>query len=80
MNIQKVENEEMYCLFAPDGSFLSNTLSPDFPSCVAFIKMLHKKGLGKSFHQLCVVDGFKIMPVKVSLVINGDENKPFIQK
>ncbi|AEI47651.1 hypothetical protein [Runella slithyformis] len=76
MNIQEVKGEEMYCLFAPDGSFQSNTLSPDFPSCVAFIKIMHKKGIGRSFHELCVA-GYRVMPVKVTVVVNGDENKPF---
>lgn len=80
LEIEELENEEMYCLFAPDGSWQPSTLSEDFPTCVAFIQLLHKAGMGRSFHQLCTVQGFKILPVKVSMVQNGDENTAFSQK
>lgn len=76
MKVEEVKDEEMYCLFTPDGFWQPSTLAPDFAFCLAFIKMLHKKGIGKSFHQL-TLEGCKIMPVKVSIVQNGDENKPF---
>lgn len=77
MQIQELHNQEMYALFAPDGSFQGMSLAPDFPTCCAMIKMMHKAGLGKSFHELMFLKGFKILPVKVSMVQNGDENKPF---
>jgi len=77
MIIEEVKDEEMYCLFAPDGSWQAMTLAPDFETCVAVIRMLHKNGLSKSFHELCKVGGFEIMPIKISFVQNGDENKPF---
>lgn len=77
MKIDELKNEEMYALFAPDGSWQAMTLAPDFAHCVAIIKLLHSKGLGESFHELCKLNGFKILPVKVSITQNGDENKPF---
>jgi len=77
MKIEELKNEEMYCLFTPDGSAQLTTLAPDFPMCVAMIRMLHKAGMGESFHELLKVKGFMIMPVKVTIVQNGDENKPF---
>lgn len=77
MKIKEVKNESMFCLFAPDGSWQASTLAPDFPTCVAMIRLMHQKGLSESFHELCSVKGFKIMPIKVSFTQDGDENKPF---
>lgn len=79
MQITEVSNEEMYCLFAPDGTWQAMTLGPDFPSVVAQIKMLHKAKMVLSFHDL-MMKGYKILPVKVSMVQNGDEDKPFNNK
>lgn len=76
MKIEEFENTEMYCLFAPDGSWQGMTLAPDFPTCVATIRMLHKHKMGQSFFEL-TQKGFKVMPIKVTIVQNGDENKPF---
>jgi hypothetical protein len=67
----------MYCLFTPDGFWQPTTLSPDFPTCVGVIKMLHKAGLGKSLHELTVIGKFKILPIKISFIQDGDENKAF---
>jgi hypothetical protein len=77
MNIEEVQNLEMYCLFATDGSWQPMTLAPDFATCIAVLKLLHKAGLSESFHELVKVRGFKILPIKVSFVLDGDENKPF---
>lgn len=77
MIIQDVTSQEMYCLFAPDGSWQAMTLAPDFATCVAQLRMLHKVGMSESFHELVKVRGFKILPIKVSFVQSGDENKPF---
>lgn len=74
---KEVKNEKMYCLFAADGSWQGMTLSPDFPTCVAVIQMLHKKGLSQSFHELVKVKGFKILPIRVTFTQDGDENEPF---
>jgi hypothetical protein len=77
MKIEELNEEEMYCLFAPDGTWQPMTLAHDFPTCMAVIKLLHKAGLSKSFHELAVLKGFKVMPIKITMVQNGDENKPF---
>ena len=71
-----MNNEEMYVLAAPDGSCQVMTLSPDFPTCMAVIKLQHKAGLIDSFHKL-TMKGFKIMPVKVTIVQNGTEEEGF---
>ena len=77
MTIEPVNKEPFYALFAPDGSFQCMSMAPDFPSCVAAIKMLHKAGLSKSFHQLIKIDGYKILPVLVTLEQCGDEDTAF---
>ena len=77
MTFTPVNNEQYYVLVAPDGSWQGMTLAPDFPTCVAVIKMLHKKGMSESFHELCVVRKFKILPVRITMVQDGDENTPF---
>lgn len=72
VKLEEINEEEMYVLVAPDGSWQGMTLAPDFETCVAVIKMMHKKGLGKSFHELVNVKGFQILPVIVSIKQMGD--------
>jgi hypothetical protein len=74
------KNEEMYCLVAPDGTPQLSVCGGDFPECVGYLKLMHSKGLSKSFHELCVVGKFKILPVKVTVIQTGDENTPFNKK
>jgi hypothetical protein len=76
MTIQEVTAEPMYALFAPDGNWQAMSLAPDFASCVAVIRMLHKAKLSKSFHELSM-KGYKVLPVQVTLVVTGDENTAF---
>lgn len=66
MTIDEVNNQEMYALFAPDGTWQAMTLAVDLPHCIAAVKMLNKAGLCKSFHQLSLA-GFKVLPVIVSM-------------
>lgn len=77
MKIEELKNEEMYCLFASDGSSQLATLAPTFPMCVAMIKMLHKTGLSQSFHELVNVKGWEILPVYVSIRANGTAEQGF---
>ena len=74
---EPVTNEPMYCLFAPDGNWQPSTLAPDFASCVAFMQMLHDAKLSASFHDLCIVGDFKILPVSVTATVTGDEKTAF---
>jgi hypothetical protein len=53
------------------------TLAPDFQSCVAAIKMLHKAGISESFHELVRVQGFEILPVRLSMKQNGSAEEGF---
>lgn len=76
MKIEAVISEEMYCLFAPDGSWQAMTLAPDFPTCLAQIKMMHKSGMCKSYHELSL-KGFKIIPIRVTFVQDGTEEEGF---
>lgn len=77
MELAELVNEEMYVLVAPDGNPQVGTLAPDLATCVAVVKMQHKAGLGQSYHELMVVKGFKILPVKVTLVAVGTEEEGF---
>ncbi len=74
MKIEELKDDEMYVLCAPDGSIQLTTLAPDFPTCLAMIKLLHKSGLSKSPHEM-MISGYTVMPVKVTITQNGDENK-----
>jgi hypothetical protein len=76
MIIEEVTNEEMCCLFAPDGSWQPMTLASDFAMCVAQIRLLHSKGLCQSYHQFSM-KGFKILPIKVTMVQDGDEETAY---
>lgn len=75
--MEEVKEEKMYVLVAPDGSWQAMTLAPDFQSVVAIIRILHSKGIGKSFHELVKVSGYQILPVLVSIKQNGSQDEGF---
>ncbi len=77
MELQEFIDEEMYALVAPDGSWQAMTLAPDFATCVAQIKMLHKCKMAESFHELVKVRGFEILPVKITMKQNGTAEEGF---
>lgn len=77
MQIEEMQNEEMYVLVAPDGSCQLSTLAPDFPMCIAMVKLLHQKGISKSYHEMVVMGEYEIMPVKVTIVANGTAEEGF---
>lgn len=72
MKIEPIINEEFYALVAPDGSVQTTTLAPDEAMCMAVVKMLHKAGMGQSWHQLKLA-GFTYQ--KVILTIEEGEVK-----
>lgn len=79
MNKIKFENvisEEMYVLVAADGSWQGMTLSPDWATCMAVIKLLHKKGLSRSYSELSL-KGFQVLPVRVSMIADGTAEEGF---
>jgi hypothetical protein len=76
MEFQKFDNEDMVVLVAPDGHPQPMTLAEDFPTCVAVIEMHAKMKMGKPFAKL-LHEGFRILPVKLSMTQSGDENKAF---
>lgn len=67
MKIEEMHEEIMFALFAPDGAIQLMTLAPDVVSCIAQIKVMHKRGLCQSFHELIKVKGFEILPVIVTI-------------
>lgn len=77
MIFEEFIDEEMYVLVAPDGSWQAMTLAPDFATCIAQMKMLHKCKMAESFHELVKVRGFEILPVKVTMKRNGTAEEGF---
>lgn len=76
MTIQEIKEENFCALFAPDGNIQPMTLAADMASCIAVITMLHKKKVCMSYHQLSI-KGFKILPIKLTVVQAGTENDAF---
>ncbi len=77
MNLLEFHDEEMYVLVSPDGNWQAMTLAPDFATCVAQMRMLHKAKMCESFHELVKVRGFEILPVKVTVKENGTAEEGF---
>lgn len=77
MQLEETIDEEFYVLVAPDGSWQAMTLAPDYASCVATIKMLHKAKMGQSYHELVMERGFDILPVRVTIKQNGTAEQGF---
>lgn len=65
----------MFVLISPDGSPQFTTLTLDYASCQAIIQILYAAGVAKELHQM-INDGFKIVPVEVTMtqLINENEN------
>jgi hypothetical protein len=77
VKLDEIIDEQFYCLVAPDGTAQLMTLAPDFQTCVAMIRVMHSKGFGMSFHELCKIKGFQVLPVKVSIFQNGSAEEGF---
>jgi hypothetical protein len=77
MPFEEVIEEQMHVLVAPDGTWQAMTLAPDFQTCVAQMKILHKAKMCESFHELVKVRGFEIIPVKVTMKQNGSAEEGF---
>lgn len=75
-NKKLFDNEQMYCLVAPDGTPQLSICGSDFAECAAYAKMMHKHGMSESLSKL-MFKGFKILPVMVTVIKIGDENAPF---
>lgn len=65
--IEPIINEEFHVWVAPDGTIQLTLLAPDLPTCMAVAKLWHKKGLGKSPHEM-KMSGFTIQKVRVTIV------------
>lgn len=68
--IEPIINEEFYVLCAPDGSMQVSSLAPDLPTCMGFVKLLHKSGMGQSWHEL-KMKGFTYEKVKLTVIADG---------
>lgn len=64
--MNEINNEELYVWIAPDGEIQFASLAPDPIIVEAFSKLLHKKGIGLSPHQM-KLKGFTIEKVKVNI-------------
>lgn len=74
MKIEPIIEENFYCLIASDGSLQISTLAPDLPMCMGYVKLLHKSGIGKSWHEL-KMNGFTCKKVKVTIVAEWNRTK-----
>lgn len=79
MKFEELIDEEMYTLVAPDGCMQLSTMAPDFPMCVAMCQMMAKAGMSQPLHEL-FEQGFTILPIKITVKLNGDENTAFKNK
>lgn len=78
MKIQELQEKEMYVLVSPDGVVQLLTLAPEFSFCVALIRMLAEYKIMRPLTEL-FEEGCTIMPIKVTILQNGNENKPFVK-
>jgi hypothetical protein len=76
LTMEKILKEEWVVFVAPDGYPQIPTLATDFASCVAYAQMMAEKGIGKHPAQM-FEEGFVILPVKLTVIQNGDEQKAF---
>jgi hypothetical protein len=76
MQPQPIANETYYCLFAPDGTWQPSTLADDYATCLAFIRLLHKSKMSKSFFELTRA-GFQVLPVSLSMTPTGTAEDSF---
>ena len=76
LKLEKLENEEMYVLVAPDGSPQTMTLAPDFAMCLGLGQLLASKGISEHPAKL-FKEGFEILRVKVSIEQMGDAESAF---
>jgi hypothetical protein len=64
--IQPINNQEFYALVAPDGNIQPSTLAEDEATCMGFLKLMHKAGMGMSWHEL-KIKGFTCQKVRVTI-------------
>jgi hypothetical protein len=76
MKVDELKNEEMYVLVAPDGSIQLTTLAPDYAMCIGMAQLLAKSGIGQPVGEM-FEQGFEVMPVKVTILQNGDAESAF---
>jgi len=76
VKLDELQNEEMYCLVAPDGSAQITTLAPDFAMCIGMAELMASKGLGQPVAEM-FNQGYSILPVKVTMVQNGTAEDGF---
>ncbi|MEO5991884.1 MAG: hypothetical protein ABIP68_09640 [Ferruginibacter sp.] len=76
IKLDVLENEEMYCFVAPDGSPQIGTLAPDFATCIGMTELYAISGMVQTPKKL-FEQGFVILPVKVTITQNGNEETAF---
>lgn len=69
MNLEQILDKDMFCLCDDKGKWQAMTLAHTMDACIAIISFMHLKDASPSYDVLCVT-GFKIYPVKLSIVLN----------
>lgn len=75
-DMEEIHNESMYVMVAPDGNAQLTTLAPDFAMSLAMINVMADIGYSKPWVVL-TTQGYKVLPVRVTITQDGDENKAF---
>jgi hypothetical protein len=76
VRLDELQNEEMYCFVAPDGSAQLTTLCPDFTMCIGMAGLMARSGIGKTAAEM-FAEGYSILPVKVTMIQNGTAEDGF---
>lgn len=66
MEIQPIINEDFCALIAPDGTIQPSSIAEDESTCLGFLKLMHKAGMGMSWHEL-KMKGFTIQPINLTI-------------
>lgn len=74
MELDEMYAVPMYVLVAPDGTPQTSTFGQDLPESFAITKLLHKAGYGQHPSTL-IKQGFRFIPVKLTIVQNGPVNE-----
>lgn len=72
----EIKNEKMYVLVAPDGTPQLSTMAPDFAMSIGWMMTLGDAGIMQPVAKL-LASGYKLLPVRVTIIQDGDENEAF---
>lgn len=76
LKLEELNDEQMYCFVAPDGSAQLATLAPEFNMCVAMAELMASMGMSKPVGKM-FSEGYDILPVVITLKQNGSAEDAF---